>query len=146
MISFLLAATLNLPISPDPKLTPGSVFPNVSLKTLCTVGYTKTVRDVPQSVKKKVFALYKIDPKSDKFEVDHLISLQLGGNNDVKNLWPQSYTTLPLNAHRKDVLENKLRRLMCKKIITIKQAQQEISVDWVKSYKKYIVTPTKPNI
>jgi len=139
MISFLLAAVIvAAPIKPDPKLTPGVADPTATVKKICTSGYTATVRNVPASVKKQVFAEYHIDPTSDKFEVDHLISLELGGSNDIKNLWPQSYTTQPLNAHRKDVLENKLHSLICSKQITIKNAQKAISVDWVNAYNKYI--------
>jgi len=125
-------------IKPDPKLTPGVVDPSATVEKICTPGYTAKVRNVPASVKKKVFAEYDIDPTSDKFEVDHLISLELGGSNDIKNLWPQSYTTQPLNAHHKDVLENKLHKMICSKKITIKEAQKAISTDWVKAYNQYI--------
>jgi hypothetical protein len=41
--------------------------------------------------------------------VDHLIPLELGGSNDIANLWPQSYVTV-WNAHMKDRLENRLNR------------------------------------
>ena len=126
------------PILPNSQLTPGSVYTTVTLKQLCSTGYTDSVRSVSSSTKKKVFALYGIDLKSDHFEVDHLISLELGGNNDIKNLWPQSMTTQPYNAKRKNVLENKLNNLVCSGKITIKQAQDEIRTDWIKTYNKYI--------
>ena len=127
-----------LPIRPDPVMTPGVIDPKATKEKICTPGYTATVRNVPESIKKQVFNQYKIDPKSDKFEIDHLISLELGGVNDIKNLWPQSYTTLPWNAHKKDVLENKLHKMICDGSITMQQAQQEISSDWVAAYTKYI--------
>jgi hypothetical protein len=53
------------------------------------------VRHVTAATKRQVFAEYGVDPKSDKFEVDHLISLELGGSNAIGNLWPQSYTSSP---------------------------------------------------
>ena len=31
----------------------------------------------------------------------YLISLQLGGSNSIRNLWPQSFVTQPLNAYVK---------------------------------------------
>ena len=135
---FTLLTVVSL-IKPDSKLTPGVVDPSATVEKICTPGYTAKVRNVPASVKKKVFAEYDIDPTSDKFEVDHLISLELGGSNDIKNLWPQSYTTQPLNAHHKDVLENKLHKMICSKKITIKEAQKAISTDWVKAYEKYVL-------
>jgi hypothetical protein len=70
--------------------------------------------------------------------VDHSISLELGGSNSIKNLWPQSYKTTPWNAHKKDLLENKLHQLVCSKKITLKQAQYEISHNWIEAYKKYV--------
>lgn len=88
--------------------------------------------------KEKVFERYGVDPKSDKFEVDHYISLEIGGSNDIENLWYQSYTTSPWNAHKKDRLENKLHQMVCDGIITLEQAQKEISTDWIAAYQKYI--------
>jgi len=133
------------PQLPDSKLTPGAVNPDATIKVICVPNYTagvdkngNNVRNVPESVKKKVFAEYNIDPESDKFEIDHLISLELGGSNDIKNLWPQSYTTEPWNAHKKDTLENKLHKLVCEKNISLKEAQKAISSDWTDAYKKYV--------
>jgi hypothetical protein len=127
------------PILPDPVMTPGVVDPAATKEKICTSGYTATVRNVPDSLKKKVFAEYGVDPTSDRFEVDHLISLELGGSNDIKNLWPQSYTTTPNNAHTKDVLENKLHAMICKGQIDMKTAQQVISSNWIDAYKKYVL-------
>ena len=82
--------------------------------------------------------MYFLDPRKDRFEVDHLISLELGGSNDIKNLWPQSYTTKPWNAHVKDKLENRLHKLICYGAINIVEAQIAISKNWIEAYKKYI--------
>lgn len=70
--------------------------------------------------------------------MDHLISLELGGSNSLKNLWPESFITEPWNAHVKDRLENKLHEMICSGEIDIKAAQREISTDWIASYKKYV--------
>jgi hypothetical protein len=133
------------PLMPNAQLTPGAVNPQATKKKICTPNYTAgkdihgaKVRDVPESLKKKVFEEYNIDPTSDKFEIDHLISLELGGSNDIKNLWPQSYTTTPYNAHLKDTLENKLHKIVCSGQINLSEAQKEISTDWIDAYKKYV--------
>jgi hypothetical protein len=125
-------------ILPNPFLTPGDVLIDSTKDKICTPNYTKQIRNVPAEEKKKVFEEYSIDPTSDKFEVDHLISLELGGSNDIKNLWPQSYTTKPWNAHVKDRLENKLHRMICANKIEMTDAQKEISINWIEAYKKYI--------
>jgi len=127
---------------PNAILTPGASDPAnllpVDLKTLCTSGYTKTVRNVPEKLKKAVFASYGITSDFGKFEIDHLVSLQLSGNNTKGNLWPQSYLTLPLNARRKDVLEGALHRMVCKGKMPLAQAQKEVSEDWIIAYNKYV--------
>lgn len=134
------ADQLNLPILPDPKLSPGAVLP-VTKADLCVPGYTKKVRNVPASVKRQVYAEYGITShKAGDFEVDHLISLELGGSNSIKNLWPESYKTQPWNARVKDVLENELHAEVCKGTIDLATAQKEISTDWVASYKKHFHT------
>src|SRR5262245_25340525 len=100
------------PILPDPTKTPGDVL-EVTKADICVPGYSKKVRDVPESVKRQAYAAYGITShKPREYEVDHLISLELGGSNSIKNLWPQSYVTSPYNAHKKDVLENKLHKLI----------------------------------
>jgi hypothetical protein len=99
------------PILPDPKLTPGAVLP-VTKDDICVPGYTKKVRDVPQSVKDQVYAEYGITSHQPRqYEIDHLISLELGGSNSIKNLWPESLRTKPWNAHVKDQLKNRLHEL-----------------------------------
>ena len=45
--------------------------------------------------------------------VTRLISLELGGSNSIRNLWPESYRTEPWNARTKDTLENRLHELVC---------------------------------
>lgn len=140
------------PQAPNRKLTPGAVDPLATVAQVCQRGYTSgyrpglphvtanMVRHVTQATKTQVFAEYGLDPSQDMFEVDHLISLELGGSNDIKNLWPQSYTSMPYNAHIKDALEDRLHYLVCTTHeLTLKQAQQAIATDWVAAYKKYVM-------
>jgi len=122
------------PILPDPLRTPGDIDDAATMEKVCLSGYTGSVRSVSDKNRRQVFSFYNINPANGKFEVDHLISLELGGSNDVKNLWPQSYTTVPWNAHVKDKLENRLHREICDGIITITEAQEAIRTDWIKTY------------
>lgn len=116
---------------PDAACTAGAVF-NVGTTTICTVGYTTKVRDVPLSVKKAVFKEYGIDYSlHGNYEVDHLISLELGGSNDISNLWPESYL-ISNGSYTKDGFENYLHNQICKGNISLAEAQKEISTNWMK--------------
>ncbi|MBW0000331.1 MAG: hypothetical protein JO015_14620 [Verrucomicrobia bacterium] len=126
------------PILPDPRLTPGDVF-DVTAGDVCTPGYSRKVRNVPQSVKEEVYREYGItEHHRGEYECDHLISLELGGSNSIKNLWPQSYRTRPWNARVKDRLENRLHELVCSGKLDLKTAQQAIASNWIEAYKKYV--------
>src|SRR5260221_5460578 len=72
-------------------------------------------------------------------EVDHLVALTIGGENSIKNLWPEPFGG-PWNAHMKDRLENRLHTLVCDGKMDLKEAQHEISTDWVSAYKKQFGT------
>ncbi len=140
------------PIRPDPGLTPG-VRLKVPIEKLVVPGYANKigggVRNVPESEKKAVFAEYHI-AASGNYEIDHLISLELAGANNIKNLWPQSYLTHPWNAHVKDKLEDwmaaSVRHAFKNKgaaaaTTLLKQYQAEIAQDWIAAYSKYLGTP-----
>jgi hypothetical protein len=125
---------------PDPSMSPGDVL-DVTTADICVSGYSSKVRNVPQSEKDQVYQEYNIlSHAPGAYEVDHLISLELGGSNSIKNLWPESYTG-DWNAHIKDKLENKLHDLVCAGSVDLKTAQHEIATDWITAYQKYIGQP-----
>lgn len=119
----------------NPTLTPGVIDPAVTQanihSTICVRGYTKTVRHVTTSMKTQVYHAYGImSHKPGSYEVDHLISLELGGSNDFGNLWPEPYFGAD-NAHDKDYWENELHRQVCNGSITLSRAQYLIVHWWV---------------
>jgi hypothetical protein len=157
--AILLCFTASLyaadPILPDPKLTPGDVLTNVTVEQITQKGYANVInggdRDVPESEKRQVFIEYfsAVPTNHGQYEVDHLISLELGGSNDPKNLWPQSYVTLPFNAHVKDKLEDRMAALVRQDLANnghdsatalLKQFQTEIATNWIVAYHKYVST------
>jgi hypothetical protein len=118
---------------PDPDATPGVTF-LVTVDQLCAPGYTEGVRHVPEAVKVQVYALYgATETPGVCCEVDHLIPLELGGSNALKNLWPQPYSPEP-GAREKDVLEDFLHRAVCGGAILLGDAQRQIATDWYKAY------------
>ncbi len=129
------------PILPDTTMTPGAAL-DVTAQDICVPGYSKRVRNVPSAVKQQAYAEYGIaSHQPGEYEVDHLISLELGGSNAIANLWPESFQTQPWNAHVKDRLENELHRLVCAGQLDLATAQEEIAGDWVAAYLKRFGAP-----
>lgn len=62
-----------------------------------------------------------------------------------RNLWPQPYR-IKYGARIKDVLETKLKRMVCEGKLTLAQAQKEIATNWIAAYKKYIDKEGCPDI
>jgi hypothetical protein len=62
------------------------------------------------------------------WEVDHLVPLELGGSNSVRNLWPERY------FRRKDRLENRLHDERCAGDRSLRSAQRAIARNWLASY------------
>lgn len=131
-------SALQYPVVPNPTRTPGAIL-DVTAADICVSGYSKRVRNVPIAVKRQAYASYGIlSHEPGEYEVDHLISLELGGSNSLRNLWPQSYRTHPWNAYVKDALENELHRRVCAGTIDLATAQHVISHNWVIGYREYV--------
>ena len=140
------------PDLPDATVTPGATNPDVTQsnikQTICVPGWTATIRP-PASYTTKLkrqqlsSGPYQSSSGLAAFEEDHLISLEIGGNpTDEKNLWPQVWNPSDGNgAHKKDHLENTLKRLVCAGTITLKEAQDAISSDWLSAFDKYVTNP-----
>ena len=129
----LMAAAVCAALAPgslnDLDKTPGDVL-TTDKETICTQK-TSAIRNVSAATKKQAFALYGLTRKTGwckklNCEVDHLISLELGGTNDIKNLWPQPYAG-KWNAHIKDKLENRLHKMICDGSVTPAGARGDLA-------------------
>jgi hypothetical protein len=68
------------------------------------------------------------------YELDHLIAVELGGAQaDIANLWPAPWTG-DGSARQKDVVENFLRREVCRWAMQLSEAQRQIATDWLAIY------------
>jgi len=122
---------------PNPQLTPGVVDPKLTAAVLCGKRFrTGQIRNVDESTKRKVCQEYGVrlsDCNGRTLEIDHLISLELGGSNDMRNLWAQPYNPRPA-AHEKDLVEDWLHRQVCSGKVSLPEAQREIVDDWYGIY------------
>lgn len=112
-------------VLPDPACTPGASLPGVTRAQVCTRGWAAAHRRVTAATRRDVLARYG-GPPAGEYELDHLISLELGGSNDPANLWPQP-GPIP---NPKDSTEGRLHRLVCSGRMDLEVAQARIAQDW----------------
>lgn len=92
------------------------------------------MRNVPESVKEKVYAEYGIRTRTrGQYEVDHLVPLEGGGSNSIANLFPQP--ARPAGGgpgfHEKDQLENRMHDRVCAGSLDLRSAQRQVAKNWV---------------
>ncbi len=117
----------------DPRFTPGEARP-LAENAVCATKWGKDERHVTLKMKRTVCGLYGETEgcPGRGFEVDHLISRELGGADTIANLFPQ-----PIGQARlKDRLENRLHREVCAGAISLHAAQIEIAKNWWTAFKK----------
>jgi hypothetical protein len=118
---------------PDRSCTPGAVDPAVTQanlgSTICRPGYSQSVR--PPESQTEAFKWDVAEPAYGQHnvsgELDHLVPLELGGDNDAANLWVEA-GPIP-NA--KDAVEDALHQAVCTGQISLRTAQHQIARNWV---------------
>lgn len=130
-VAVLVIATTALAqrsLLPNQKLTPGRVATSEKDRGGVTV-----------EMEQKVFARYRL-PWSwrARFKIDHLIPLDLGGADTIDNLWPQSLRARPYGPDRKELLAEVFLQKIRTGKMTLAQAQEEISRDWIDAFVDHV--------
>jgi hypothetical protein len=91
---------------------------------------------VTDEIKRRMIGAYGAyagaDPRP--YELDHLISLELGGAPaDEANLWPQARSG-PHRSEQKDAVSNYLNDEVCAGRAPLAEAQRAIATDWIAVY------------
>jgi hypothetical protein len=125
---------------PRGDLTPGASAA-VTLDDICGPDRHGRTRPIQASVHQAIFARYGADyRRASEYELDYLITPELGGVADARNLWPQPFTRTPWNAYVKDELERFLHGRVCEGKIGLTTAQRELASDWIATYKRHFNT------
>jgi len=112
---------------PRPNVTPG-VVATTSTSDVCTAGWAGRHRHgLTTAQKGTILAAYGYPAGQKVAEWDHLLSLELGGGNGPRNIFPM---VDPAQAHRKDLLENRLHDAVCAGTLPLAKAQAEIRQFW----------------
>jgi hypothetical protein len=130
---------------PDAACSPGNINAALTKDLICAAGFrTADYRDKVTTPEKKAttYALYNITRPpnntgaNQQCELDHLIPLEIGGADDLSNIWPQcspGYAGWTASGFRdKDKFENYLHRMVCAGSLSLTDAQLQISSDWLR--------------
>jgi hypothetical protein len=127
-------------VIPNGNLTPGATI-QLSMRDVCSATVSTNDPDVPDPLKREVLKEYGLKDISNRaYEIDYLVTPQLGGAPNIRNLWPEPSLNTVWNARVKDALEDRLHYLVCSGQVDLATAQHDISHDWVAAYKKYFRT------
>jgi len=124
--------------NPDRHCSPGAYYSGLSKAVICSPSFrTGTIRNVPETEKFQVEKEYGLAPGhyGRTLEIDHIVSLELGGSNDISNLYPEKANAHP-GYHVKDQLENTLHQMVCAGAITLRAAQRGIASNWEALYQR----------
>lgn len=130
-------------VFPDPACTPGAVNPHLTNAILHDPDFgTGCERDKATSAtkKKQTYVWYGITKPTNNAEphmiceLDHLISIELGGADTLDNIWPQCGPKGAKGENRlfkqKDQVENWLAQMIRDGTMSKEEAQQGIAEDW----------------
>jgi hypothetical protein len=123
---------------PDRRCSPGAYYSGLTKAVICSGSFrTGSIRNVPQSEKFENEREYgmKAAHYGHSMEIDHIVSLELGGSNDIANLFPEPGSGAA-DYHAKDRLENRLHELVCGGGMRLRAVQQSIARDWVGLYRR----------
>ena len=122
-------------VLPDPRCTPGATNPAVDQadigSTICKAGWSGSVRPLEaytEPLKRRLMASYAATYPIGDYELDHLVSLELGGApSDPRNLWPE----FGASPNPKDRVEDAAHAAVCDGRMSLAAAQLGIATNWV---------------
>jgi hypothetical protein len=140
---FLLLLPTRPAYLPDPVLSPGVALAGVTAADVCKPGYAGKARNVTAATKREVFRRYGVpSPLWNGYEIDHLLSLELGGSNHISNLYAQPWDCVvngrQMGARVKDRAENAIHKAVCDGRITLAEAQRIMATDWSRAYLRFV--------
>ena len=138
-----------LSANPDHACSPGAYYSKLTKAVICSSTFrTGPIRNVPDSEKHQVEAAYGLEPKpyGSTLEIDHIVSLELGGSNDPANLVPEqaAFASNAPGFHVKDLLENAVHKAVCSGKLSLRSAQQQIASNWQRLYKRLFGVASAP--
>lgn len=135
----------HLGAEPDRRCSPGAYYAGLTKRVICSPSFhPDTFGNVPESEKNAVEREYGLTARSygSTLEIDHIVNGELGGSNDISNLFPERAVITGLAGyHVKDKLENRLHTMVCDGQISLNAARRQIASNWETLYQRVFGSP-----
>ena len=123
---------------PKRSLTPGEVTTTNATK-VCDLPPAAQVETIPISVQNEVFNEYGYANPAvhNRYILDLLVPRSLGGAVAAENIWPAAVKGT--GFFEKVQLDHILKGLVCRRFLTLRQAQRALETNWYAAWLKYVV-------
>jgi hypothetical protein len=123
---------------PDSKLTPGDVT-TTDATTVCALPPHGVRNPISFSMQTAVFGEYgyTTPAQQHKYILDYLVPWDLGGALDEANIWPAAVRGT--GFYEKIQTDSVLRELVCRRALSLRQAQRDLETDWYAAWLRYVV-------
>jgi hypothetical protein len=119
---------------PDPDCTPGVALSGITAQEICSPEFSASQETSSTGVLEQLYFQYSLIPDhTEPYYVDHLISLSLGGSDDMANLWPQRTEPRP-GYNEKNRVEKYLHEEVCSGRMSLESAQQQVASNWIRVF------------
>ncbi len=123
---------------PNPKLTPG-VVTTTNANDVCALQEHSAAPSVSPAVQTAVYDEYgDTTPAAlHKHTIDWLVPYNLGGADVKANIWPAAIAGTGFS--QKNETDTILRQLVCRRELTLAQAQKVLETNWYSAWLRYVV-------
>jgi hypothetical protein len=123
---------------PDKELTPGDVT-TTDTDIVCSMPAHGISDPIPTAMQTAVFDEYGLTTQTQqsKYILDYLVPYDLGGATDVANVWPAAIQGT--GFYEKVQTDQILHELVCRRSLSLTQAQHDLETDWYAAWLRYVV-------
>lgn len=123
---------------PKAALTPGDVT-TTDATAACALPTHGIRQPISYPMQLAVFGAYgyTTPAKQHKYILDYLVPWDLGGALDQANIWPAAVRGT--GFYQKVQTDHILRNLVCRRTLSLPQAQHDLETDWYAAWLRYVV-------
>jgi hypothetical protein len=127
---------------PNPARTPGDVT-TTDANVTCARPTHGVEQGIATAERTAIYREYRLVPaKQRKYVLDYLVPLDLGGTRGAANVWPAALRGT--GFYEKVQTDHVLRDLVCRRAISLVQAQHDLEKNWYAAWLTYVVGANHP--